>query len=286
MESKTNYTVVGLTVIILLTGLLTAGLWLSTGFDQKKYNYYTVYMEEAVSGLSEDSLVKFNGVKVGSISEIELNKTDPQQVKIILKIQEGTPISVSTQATLIAQGITGTTYLGLSATSPSTMPLMAKPGDKYPIIPYKSSFLNQLETTIGEVSDSMKRILSEENTKNLSKSLANLEKVTEVFAKNNKAINQTLNNLPGLITELRNSVGYFTKMSNDVAKAGKQLNVTMKSGRNAIDKISQQAIPPAVILLKRLDLIAANLEQVSVELRQNPSVIIRGAAPPKAGPGE
>lgn len=286
MESKANYTIVGLTVVILLAGLLTAGLWLSVGFDQKKYNDYIVYMEEAVSGLNEDSLVKFNGVKVGNISDIELNPADPQKVKIIVKIQEGTPITISTQATLIAQGITGTTYLGLSATSPSTVPLEAKPGEQYPVIPYKPSFLNQLEKTIDDISVSMKSILSKENTENLSKTLDNLEVISTVFANNNKALNKALQEFPALISEIRNSVGRFSDMSHDVATAGKQLNSTMKAGRNAIDKISQQAIPPAVILLRRLDLIAANLEQLSIELKQNPSVIIRGTAPPKPGPGE
>ncbi|MDP3561554.1 MAG: MlaD family protein [Legionellaceae bacterium] len=286
MESKANYTIVGLTVVILLAGLLTAGLWLSVGFDQKKYNDYIVYMEEAVSGLNEDSLVKFNGVKVGNISDIELNPADPQKVKIIVKIQEGTPITISTQATLIAQGITGTTYLGLSATSPSTVPLEAKPGEQYPVIPYKPSFLNQLEKTIDDISVSMKSILSKENTENLSKTLDNLEVISTVFANNNKALNKALQEFPALISEIRNSVGRFSDMSHDVATAGKQLNSTMKAGRNAIDKISQQAIPPAVILLRRLDSIAANLEKLSIELKQDPSVIIRGTAPAKPGPGE
>lgn len=286
MESKTNYTVVGLTVLLLIAGLLTAGLWLSIGFDQKEYKTYAVYMEEAVSGLSEDSLVKFNGVKVGMISDIELNKADPQQVRILVKIQEDTPITVSTQATLIAQGITGTTYLGLTATSSTTIPLEAKPGEQYPVIPYKSSFLNQLETTIDEISINMKRILSKENAEHLAQSLRNLDTVTSIFAKNSSALDRALHEFPGLIADIKSGVDHFSDMSHDVAVAGRQLNVTMKAGRNAIDKISQQAIPPAVILLRRLDLIAANLEQVSAELRQNPSIIIRGTAPLKPGPGE
>ncbi|MFW2561426.1 MCE family protein, partial [Legionella sp. S2E2] len=33
MEAKTNYTIVGLAVLILLGGLIEAGLWLSVGFD-------------------------------------------------------------------------------------------------------------------------------------------------------------------------------------------------------------------------------------------------------------
>ena len=75
-------------------------------------------------------------------------------------------------------------------------------------------------------------------------------------------------------------------MSHDISAAGAQVSDAMRAGRNSIDKISQQAIPPAVILLRRLNLIAANLEQVSAEIRQNPAVIIRGSAPPKPGPGE
>ena len=75
-------------------------------------------------------------------------------------------------------------------------------------------------------------------------------------------------------------------MSHDISAAGFQLADTMRAGRNSIDKISQQAIPPAVVLLHRLNLIAANLEKVSEEMRQNPAVILRGSAPPKPGPGE
>lgn len=286
MESKANYTLVGLIVVILLAGLLTTGLWLSVGFDQKKYNTYVVFMEEAVSGLSDDSLVKFNGVKVGYISEIQLNRLDPEKVKILLKIQEGIPITTHTQATLIAQGITGTTYLGLSVTSSDTTPLTKKPGEKYPEIPYKASFLNKLEQAIEDLSKDLNGILNKENTANLSQILRHIEVVTHEFAKNKTSLNATLQDLPKLMDSMRKSINAFTNMSHDVATAGKQLNTTMIAGRNTIDKISQQAIPPAVILLQRLDTIATNLEKISADMRQNPAVIIRGTTPPKPGPGE
>ncbi len=51
MEAKTNYTIVGLVVMILVGALIAARLWLSVGFEQKKYNTYVVHMREAVSGL-------------------------------------------------------------------------------------------------------------------------------------------------------------------------------------------------------------------------------------------
>ena len=75
-------------------------------------------------------------------------------------------------------------------------------------------------------------------------------------------------------------------MADDVSVAGKQFTKTMKAGKNSIDQISQQTVPPAVILLRRLDVIAANLEKMSAQMRENPAIIVRGSAPPKPGPGE
>lgn len=286
MESKTNYTVVGLIVLILLAGLLSAALWLSVGFDSKKYDIYTIYMKEAATGLSDDSIVKYNGVKVGMVCKIELNPFDPQQVKIQLNIVQGTPITASTQATLINQGITGNTYLGLSATSPSLLPLQKTPGEPYPVIPYKPSFLGQLQDSVNDISSGFKRIFDKENARAFKKTLLNLQKVSDVIAQNNQALNESLKGIPELVNDLKITVKKFSATAADVSSASKQVSVTMQSGRNTIDKITQQAVPPAVLLLQRMDAIAANLEQLSNQIRQNPAVVIRGSSPPQSGPGE
>ncbi len=286
MESKTNYTIVGLSVLILFTSLLSAALWLSVGFDRKKYDTYTVYMREAASGLSDDSVVKYNGVKVGVVNKIELNQFDPQQVKIELKIVEGTPITTSTHATLINQGITGNTYLGLSATSPSLFPLQKTPGEPYPVIPYTPSFFSQLEKNINDVSIGIKRIFDKENAESLKNSLNNIERVTNIMAENDAKFRETLQDLPTLIKSIQNSVRKFSSMTGEMSSASKQVSSTMLAGKNSIDKLSQQAIPPAVLLLQRLDSIAVNLEKVSNQMRQNPAVIVRGTTQPQPGPGE
>ena len=286
MESKVNYTYVGFMVIILVIGLLAATIWLSTGFDSKNYNLFTVYVTEAISGLNDDSVVKYNGVKVGFVNKIELNEYDPQQVKIQLKIVEGTPITSTTHATLINQGITGTVYLGLSASSPSLFPLQKTPGEKYPVIPYKPSFLSQLEQNISDISNSVKRIFDKENSTAFKKSLANLQAITDVIAQNKNSLNQSFKDLPKLISDLKIGANKFSSMSTSMSSAGKSVSSTMLSGKNTIDKISQQTLPPIVAILQRLELITANLEKVSAQMRENPSVIIRGSAPPKSGPGE
>lgn len=286
MEPKTNYTIVGLTVLLLIIGLIVTAIWLSVGFDRKKYHFYTIYVREAVSGLNEDSVVKYNGVRVGVVESIALSQVDPQKTRIVIKIEDGTPITMSTRATLMTQGITGATYLGLAANSSTFIPLQKTPGEPYPVIPAKPSFLNQLESDINAISFAFQKALSPENTENFKESLANIQKISEVIAQNGESIAQGLQDFPAVVEELKNGILKFNAMAVNMAKAGKQVTVTMEAGKTGLDKISQQTIPPVILLLRRLDLIAADLEKVSAQMRQNPAVIIRGNTPPRSGPGE
>jgi phospholipid/cholesterol/gamma-HCH transport system substrate-binding protein len=304
LEAKTNYTMVGLIVLILTCALLVSALWLSVGFDQKKYTIYAAYFHETVSGLNEESPVKYNGVQIGSVYKIELSPLDPREVEILLKIEEGTPITTSTTATLISQGITGTTYIGLSAGSSDLTPLQKIPKEPYPIIPTKPSLLNQIDKLVKDVSDNVngvsvriKSIFDDENVNNVKKSLENLQKFSNTIIENNDKINGSIKNtdillrnlahvsddLPIVIRDLKNSINTLTK---EISSAGQNVSTTMKAGKTTLDKISQQAIPPAVLLLRQLNNIAANLDKVSTQMRQNPSVVIRGTTPPPRGPGE
>lgn len=290
METKTNYTVVGIAVLVLMVGLLSAMLWLSVGFNQKKYSIYAVYMHEAASGLSQDAPVKYNGVQVGYVRQIKLNQNDPRQVEILLDIEQGTPITTSTSATLNSQGITGVTYIGLSASTPDLTPLKKMQDEPYPVIPTKPSVFNQLDAILKKVSEDVshvseeaKLILNEENARNVKGILANFNKFSAVLAHNEKNINvlmtnlsKTSHNFPQMLAELREGITKFNAMTETLSI----------SGKNTLDKLSQEALPPAILLLRKLNAISANLERVSDEMRQNPAVIIRGNKPPKPGPGE
>ncbi len=74
MESNVNYTLVGAFVLVLTIALIIFITWLSTGFSTKHYKNYLVIMHESVSGLGNNSSVKYNGVNVGTVKKIYLSK--------------------------------------------------------------------------------------------------------------------------------------------------------------------------------------------------------------------
>jgi phospholipid/cholesterol/gamma-HCH transport system substrate-binding protein len=93
METRINYMLVGLFVIVASCGLVVAGFWLSIGLSQKQFSTYVVYLDESASGLNVKSPVKYNGVQVGNVGTIKLDNKDPNRVEVFLNIEKGVPIN-------------------------------------------------------------------------------------------------------------------------------------------------------------------------------------------------
>ena len=56
MESRVNYTYIGIFVVIFSIGLIAFAFWLGKyGQDENDYRRFHVYLTESVSGLSPDA---------------------------------------------------------------------------------------------------------------------------------------------------------------------------------------------------------------------------------------
>jgi phospholipid/cholesterol/gamma-HCH transport system substrate-binding protein len=132
----------------------------------------------------------------------------------------------------------------------------------------------------------MENIFSARNAENFSKIISNLQYLSETIKTNNDNINHLLVALPKISQQMSTTIENVRKMSDDVAQAGRNVTSTMKSARFTVDKFNQQAIPPAVDLINRLNQIAASIEQISQDMNQNPAIVLRGKSPTPPGPGE
>lgn len=181
MEPRASYFIVGLFVISLVVVGIVGAFWLSTGKGPKESKFYVTYMSESVSGLNVQAPVKFNGVTVGTVKEITINPKNSQQVRLLLSIEEDTPINQSTHATLMTQGVTGVMFVGLKAGAATAPPLEIKPGEQYPVIPSEPSVLEEIGTVlrkitedIGGISKSFNELFSDENQKAIHDNLQHL----------------------------------------------------------------------------------------------------------------
>lgn len=285
MDTKAHYTLVGLCVVLLGAALLTGILWLSTGLDRPVYHTFVIHMNQSVTGLNEQAPVKFNGVTVGYVKDMELNVNNPQDVIVTVDIKEGTPITTSTVATLVPQGVTGIVFVSLSANTPNAPLMKINDTPPYPTIPSEPSILVQLSsllkdasTQVQGMSSSVETMLDAQNAANFKQILINLNAISQNIANNTGALNQ-------ILLDTQTAMHHTAQASQQFPALIISLNQSV-ANLNQATSLAKQGMIPAVQFMNRLDTIAGNVEAFSYDIKENPAVLIRGKQPGHAGPGE
>lgn len=278
METKVNFAVVGL-FVLLLGGLLIGGvLWLSGGNTYgKTYDTYLVYMTESVSGLNLDSPVRYRGVQVGGVRKIALAPDNTELVQLTLDIERGTPVKQDTVAVLQVQGLTGIAHVNLTGGSHDSATLQALPGNRYPIIATGPSLMlrldNAVTTLLGNLnrsSENINSLLDEGNRLAMRRTLDNLERLSATLASAE---------LPQLVARLQRSADAFDKMANEAARAG-------ANTASAAESVRMEALPEARQAIAELRELTASLHRFSETLEHNPGILLQSREAVKRGPGE
>jgi len=308
VESKVNFVVVGLFVIVLSVTAIGGVLWLSSGKSYRKsYDTYHAYMTESVSGLSRNAPVKYRGVDVGRVARIALAPGDVDRVMLVLEIERSAPIKQDTVAVLRSQGLTGIAYVELSGGSRDSPQLVASAGEEYPVIRTGPSLMVRLDNAIttlvanlDSTSENLNALIDNDNRRAFRQTLADLQTVSRVLAARAGAIDtalagaaRTMENtarltadVPRLVERVERSIDAFDKMSGELARAGANANTAIGSTRAGVQQFSEQTLPEVHALVVELRELTASIKRASERLESNPSALLFGEPPRKKGPGE
>ncbi len=229
MTPKSKNILVGIFVVFFSIGAISLTTWLGSTAIQEETVTYLSYLDEAVSGLSENSPVKYKGVNIGQVQEIRINPDNSNQIELRLMIKRGTPIKVDSKLILTAQGITGLQYVEITGGSEGLPLLEKKPGERFPVIPAGQSTLATVQAAIGPILsninltiDDIRKILKTTNAENLTEILSDIQKVTGAFAENAdgifRDISETSSSLQQVIqqsSELVNNTNTFLSSRQD-----------------------------------------------------------------------
>jgi phospholipid/cholesterol/gamma-HCH transport system substrate-binding protein len=184
METRARYILVGAFTLASAVALLGFLLWLGRVEINRTYAQYDIVFD-TVSGLSKNSLVRYNGVDVGSVLSIALDAQNPSLVRVRIEINAATPVRKDTEATLSSQGVTGVSFVALAGGSRSSERLVAIPPAKVPQIASQPSVVQELtdaapnlvNQAIGLIED-VRAFTTPENTAALAATLKSVESVT------------------------------------------------------------------------------------------------------------
>ncbi len=151
METRANYVVVGAFMLVLLIAIMAAILWLARPEFNREATFYDILFSGSVTGLSQGSPVRYNGIPLGRVVDIRLDPTNLERVRVTIRVETGTVIKADAVASLESQGITGLSFVEITGGSQSAPPLERKGDERYPVIVSQPSSFQRLATSAPEV---------------------------------------------------------------------------------------------------------------------------------------
>ncbi len=299
MEKDANYALVGLSTLILVLGVAIFGVWLARISFNRDYALYDIVFQGPINGLSQGGEVRFNGIKVGEVTKIELDK-NPKNVVAHVRMSSNVPVRTDSYATTEPLGITGITYIQITAGTPET-PLVkgAQMDGKPPVIPSRRSTLSDLLEGGGtvlartvEALDRVNLVLSDRNVKAFSSVMDDTQAVTselrarkQLFADAQTAI-QNIDAASKQITALGQSGqslldGDGRKSLKSIAGAAEQTEQTARDLRGVMARLdgpttefATNGLPQLTAAVASLQSAADSLDRLARELQANPQGLV------------
>ncbi|WP_116963470.1 MlaD family protein [Fastidiosibacter lacustris] len=297
-----RYFIAGLFIIITSLLMIFIGFWLTFGLKDIKYNTYIARFNESVNGLNVNAAINYNGVNVGKVESIRIDKENPSIVIVVMQIQQDIPIYTTTYANLVPQGITGQVFITLSIDKDTTRELI-EPSSKppYSVVKTKPSFLtnivNQMSVVadqISQISTRVTNIISDENVQKINHIMTNIEDISNSLATSGHNIYQSLESLNIILNNTAKSSAYFDQIINNINVASKSVAQASNDVSSIIASFNNQTLQGINnVLLPQLVQTLDNVNQTSLELsvlikklNHNPSILVRGELSQKPNTGE
>lgn len=300
MENKAHALAAGAFVLVVTALLALLAVWLTR--DSGERVLYELSTRQTISGLQPQAAVRFRGVPVGKVESIGFDSKIQSNVLVRISVEQGTPVTRSTFATISSQGVTGLGFIQLEdkgesrellATSdaePARIPL--QPGLIDKLLRQSEVIFDQIETASNRVN----QLLSDDNQKAFSTALNQLGEAAGGINRVAQGLEPTVAGLPRLSRDTSAALQSVQNAADEATVAAKRLNAP----DGPLEKLSQggEALAAGVetfsaATLPKLGEVADETARAMRQLRRtvsavddNPQSLIFGNGPPQPGPGE
>lgn len=309
METRANHVWVGVVTLALLAALALFIVWLAR-LGQGEQNQYDIFFRQSVSGLANGSQVSFAGVPAGQVAEIELWETDPQFVRVRIRVNEDVPILQGTTAT-IQGSFTGVSTILLDGARRGQPPITCEgPGstgcpEGVPVIPTKPGGLGELLANaplllerLATLTERLTMLLSDRNQGEIAGILRNTNEITRSLAETAPQTERTLAELQVTLREASEALDAFEQVTlstdrllnqegaalademrqtlNSADEAAQSLSATLEAAQPAVRQISESTLPAAEATLQDLRRTSQALREVTEQLESEGATSLLG----------
>lgn len=296
METRAHYVLVGTITLGFVALTMLFALWLARAQFNNDFATYDIVFDGPVRGLQKGGEVRFNGIKVGEITELALDKNDQSKVVARIRVDGVTPVRQSSEARLESLGLTGVNLIQLSAGDPKD-PLLRKKGGIPPRIIAKKGALDDLVAAGKDIAQqanealaSVQLVLTPENVASFTRTLKNLETASAALAANDGALKRSAeaaaalrdaaNSVRKLSDETNAKLGHTLseadRAATAIADAAENARGFTASATLAADVAANQTLPDISTAARDLRRVAVSMEELANRVETGQTSLIGG----------
>ncbi|MEM8770598.1 MAG: MlaD family protein [Pseudomonadota bacterium] len=302
METRAHYILIGSAVMIVAAAAFLFVLWIGSG--QREYDEYDVIFKDRVTGLSTGSIVRFNGIQKGEVEKLSIDPENPSIVIARVRVDKDTPIKTDTKAELEPVGFTGLAIIQfVGGTAEAALLKNEVRGGRVPTIDADTAGINMLLESSGDLFARANLLLSDENIRNISATLSNVEQVTGVIASNSAEIDEFIKNanaaskdLSDVLERLRRASEGLEKILNEEGPEAienadallsearalvEELNGIASENRESIKIFADQGLGQVAPALAEARQLMRSLDYILREIERDPKAFLLGDTTPE-----
>lgn len=297
MENRAHAIIAVVFLLVFSAGAILVYYWLADRQDEPLA--YQIVTDQSVSGLAEQTDVRFKGLVVGHVVKLGFDPKDRSRVVVRLQLKRDAYVTHATYAVVAMQGLTGGSVLELKLGQGSRAPLATS--DKDPArIPMRQSLLDFLASAarkdmqdLQDVLASARQVLDSNNREHIAASLQQIDDATRKLAAIESQLPALLDNVQRSVVQSHALIAHADTLVRDAqtpvrdaAKLEASIQALAESSRQLSDRLNSQAVPNFDALSQNLLRTSQQLDELLRDLKAKPQSLIFGPPQHPPGPGE
>jgi phospholipid/cholesterol/gamma-HCH transport system substrate-binding protein len=304
MEIRAHYVAVGAFVLLMVVLAFVTVLWLARGELTTQQARYDIYFGGPVTGLREGASVEYNGVPVGKVLEVRIDPASVEYIRVTVELDSSVVIKADAKANVETNILSGVSFIEIAGGTQEAPVLVAKEGERYPVIASRRSRLAnvyarapQLLDKLNETMERVNDLLDEKNRKAIAETLENIrafssdlgsrDKDLAELAGNAKTAVLTLNKLldnidrsyagqDGIADRLTGALGDIDRVAKNLGDTNRQLQGALQDLRPGIRTFGQQTLTDVGSLVTEARQFISGLSRLASGLERDPSRVLFG----------
>jgi phospholipid/cholesterol/gamma-HCH transport system substrate-binding protein len=270
METRAHHLLIGSFMLAFLVAIVAFVLWLAKSEVDREIARYNIFFHGSVAGLGVGGDVRFNGIKVGSVSQILIDRDDTSRVRVVAEVDADTPIRADSEATLQLQGITGVSFVQITPGSREAeiLPVVAgRDLSKYPTIRSKTSAIEALFEAAPDLVTRAAQVLSDENLQNIGGFIADLRALSQTLVSRQDAITGAVDSFSQTSIDIAKAASAAQDIATKLDRVMAEAEMTLKNTNRLIDGDAAAAAQDARQAMAQMNTLLATVHAVIEENR-------------------